>query len=120
MIPIILGLLLSFASAAYDYDKIFKNHRLRWGLRFVATTFLSFVGAYSFIEYIANALLIGAIFYATFDYVLNILAGRKWSYIGNTAKLDIKKKKAFGKYLVTLDLLTKISFLIVVHVIKII
>lgn len=120
MIPIILGLLLSFASAAYDYDKTFKDHRLRWGIRLVATAFFSFVGAHSFIGYITNALLIGTVFYATFDYVLNILAGRKWSYIGNTAKLDIKKKKAFGKYLVTLDLLTKISFLIAAYVIKII
>ena len=112
MIPIALGLLLSFVSAAYDYDKTFKDHRLRWGFRCVATTLFAFIGGHTFILYMTNALVIATVFYATFDYLLNILAGRKWSYIGDTAKLDKLKKAKFSKNLVGLDLLTKLSFLL--------
>jgi hypothetical protein len=49
-----------------------------------------------------------AIFYLLFDYTLNVLEGRKWNYIGQTAEID-KLWHKYGGWL--FQLIFKIIFL---------
>ncbi len=52
---------------------------------------ISLIGASDTYTYFTNFALNTALFYALFDYTLNILEGRKWDYLGTTAKWDITR-----------------------------
>ncbi len=93
MIPIILGLLLSFVSAYIDTGRRFVNHTPVWIARLIITLILGFLGGITLSLYILNVLTIGITFYTTFDYFLNILEKRDIFYIGTTAKSDILWRK---------------------------
>lgn len=118
MIQIGLGLLLAGVSAAYDYEKRFVNHKLRWGFRFVAATFLAFIGGFTIWQYFTNLFIIASVFYAIFDYMLNIFEGRYWGYIGDTAIWDKIRKKLYGRYLVEIDFVSKILLIVIALIIK--
>lgn len=79
-------IIFTILSALYDNGKRFTNHRPRFIFRAVV------VGLISYFEngyFLTNFALNTAIFYALFDYTLNIFEGRKWNYVGNTAKIDL-------------------------------
>ena len=46
--------------------------------------------------FFSNVALNTAIFYVVFDYTLNLLEGRKWNYIGSTAKTDLLWRQLGG------------------------
>lgn len=90
MIPTIIFTLLS---ALYDNGKRFTNHIPRFIIRAVVVAAISYFSEGNFfINFAQNT----AIFYLLFDYSLNVLEGRKWNYIGQTAKSDILIRKYFG------------------------
>jgi hypothetical protein len=98
MITVIFALL----SALYDNGKRFEDHTSRFVFRAIVVALISLydspqllVGGY--IPYLKTFALNTAIFYAAFDYTLNILEGRKWNYIGQTAKTDVLKGKIQNK-----------------------
>lgn len=119
MIQIALGLILAGASAAYDYGKIFKNHKYRWSLRFGVSTLFALIGGYNINLYLANFFIITAIFYGIFDYMLNIFEGRFVGYIGDTAEWDKLRKKLYGKYIVEIDFVSKLTLIAAALTIKI-
>lgn len=81
----ILTVLFTLLSALYDNGKRFINHTPRFIFRAVVVAIISYFESGNFlINYIQNA----AVFYLLFDYTLNILEGRKWNYLGCTAKFD--------------------------------
>ena len=55
------------------------------------------------------------IFYSLFDYILNILEGRKWNYIGTTAIIDQLTNK-YGNW--KMQFLFKILLIIITFVLK--
>lgn len=94
-------LLFTVLSALYDKGKRFENHALRAIFRAVVILLISIcemptilVGVYAHTihRYFLNA----AIFYMVFDYLLNILEGRRWNYIGSTAVIDTFWNKLGG------------------------
>ena len=80
-----ITLLFTLLSALYDNGKRFTNHIPRFILRAIVVTIVSYLEQGNFIT---NFLLNTAIFYAAFDYTLNLLEGRKWNYIGSTSIID--------------------------------
>lgn len=94
-------LLFTILSAIYDSGKRFQDHSSRFIFRAVVILLISFfempviiIGFWkpTLIQLLLNI----SIFYIVFDYVLNILEGRKWNYIGTTAKIDILWNKLGG------------------------
>jgi hypothetical protein len=81
----ILTLLFTILSAIYDNGKRFVDHKPRFIFRAIVVALISYFEQGSFIF---NFLLNTAIFYAAFDYALNMLEGRKWNYIGSTSTID--------------------------------
>ena len=107
----ILTTLFTLLSALYDNGKRFVNHTPRFFFRVVVVAIISYFESGNFlINYIQNA----AVFYLLFDYTLNILEGRKWNYIGNTAKWDVARKQ-IEVFIPHFDLITKILFLITTY-----
>lgn len=89
MIP---TLTFTILSALYDNGKRFVDHTHRFIFRAIVLGLISYFSAGNFlINFIQSV----AIFYLLFDYVLNVIEGRKWNYIGDTAIHDI----VWGKYL---------------------
>ena len=110
----ILTVAFMLISALYDNGKRFVNHKPRFILRAVVVALISYFEQGNFIS---NFLLNTAIFYAAFDYTLNLLEGRKWNYIGATAKTDIIKGK-IEKVIPYFDLTSKILILLTVIYLK--
>jgi hypothetical protein len=104
----VLTIIFTILSALYDNGKRFINHTPRFIFRAVVVAIISYLESGNFlINYIQNA----AVFYLLFDYMLNILEGRKWNYIGGTAEWDISRRQieVFAPYF---DLITKIMLVI--------
>ena len=102
-------IIFTILSALYDNGKRFVNHTPRFIFRAVVVAIISYFESGNFlINYIQNV----AVFYLLFDYTLNILEGRKWNYIGNTAKWDAVRKQ-IEVFIPHFDLITKILFLII-------
>ena len=102
-----ITLLFTILFALYDNGKRFINHTPRFIFRAIVVAIISYFESGNFlINYIQNA----AVFYLLFDYTLNILEGRKWNYIGNTAKWDVARKQ-IEVFIPHFDLITKILFL---------
>lgn len=106
-----LTLLFTLASAYYDAGKRFVNHTPRFIFRALVVAAISLLQDGSFF---ANMFLNTAIFYAVFDYVLNIFEGREWNYIGGTSKIDL----FFRKYGADMQLIFKITLLVVAIIIN--
>lgn len=99
-------------SALYDNGKRFTNHVPRFIVRAIAVTAISYFSAGNFfINFAQNT----AIFYLLFDYTLNILEGRSWNYIGQTAETD-KLWRKYGGWLT--QLIFKVSLLLITIYIK--
>lgn len=89
----ILTIIFIILSALYDNGKRFINHAPRFIFRAIV------VGLISYFEngcFLTNFALNTSIFYALFDYTLNIFEGRKWNYIGNTSEIDKAWRKLGG------------------------
>ena len=82
-------MLFTILSALYDNGKRFENHAPRFVFRFLIVALISY---FTDTNFILNT----SIFYLLFDYLLNILEGRKWNYIGQTAKFDLFFRKIGG------------------------
>jgi hypothetical protein len=107
----IATIIFTLLSALYDNGKRFINHTPRFIFRAVVVVIISYFESGNFlINYIQNA----AVFYLLFDYTLNILEGRRWNYIGNTAKWDVARKQ-IEVFIPHFDLITKILFLITTY-----
>lgn len=119
MIQIGLGLLLAGVSAAYDYEKRFINHKYRWSLRLGAAAFFAFIDGFTVWQYLTNLFIIATVFYMIFDYMLNIFESRYWGYIGDTAEWDKMRKKLYGKYIVEIDFVSKLTLIAAALTIKI-
>ena len=96
-----LTIIFTLLSALYDNGKRFQDHTSRFVFRAIVVALISIyecpqllVGGY--LVYFKTFVLNIAIFYALFDYTLNILEGRKWNYIGSTAKTDVLWRKSGG------------------------
>jgi hypothetical protein len=87
---VILAIIFTLISAIYDNGKRFTDHIPRFIFRALVVALISYFEQGNFIS---NFLLNTAIFYAAFDYTLNLLEGRKWNYIGSTSEID----KLWGK-----------------------
>ena len=111
MIP---TLTFTILSALYDNGKRFVDHTPRFIFRVIVVGLMSYFSAGNFlINFIQSV----AIFYLLFDYALNIFEGRKWNYIGETAKWDIKRRE-IEKVIPYFDLTSKIILLIIIIFIK--
>ena len=110
----IITLIFTILSALYDKGKRFTNHTPRFIFRAIVVGLISYFSEGNFIINFAQNT---AIFYLLFDYTLNILEGRKWNYIGQTAKWDIKRRE-IEKVIPYFDLTSKIILLIVIIYIK--
>ena len=103
----ILTFIFTLISALYDNGKRFVDHAPRFIFRAIVVGLISYFSVGNFlISFAQNT----AIFYLLFDYSLNILEGRKWNYIGNTALWDIKRRE-IEKVIPYFDLTSKIIFL---------
>lgn len=103
--------LFTILSALYDKSKRFTNHIPRFIFRAIVVGIISYFSEGNFlINFAQNT----AIFYLLFDYVLNILEGRKWDYIGNTSTID----KLFLKVGWVPQLIFKIVFLTITIYLK--
>lgn len=100
MIPTIIFTILS---AAYDTKKRFTNHIPRFIFRAISVALISYFTSTSF-------WLNTAIFYAIFDYTLNLFEGRNIFYIGETAIHDIMWNLYLGGWFP--QLLFKITLII--------
>ena len=106
--------LFTLLSALYDNGKRFVDHTLRFIFRAIIVGLISYFSESNFfISFAQNT----AIFYLLFDYTLNILEGRKWNYIGQTAPWDIKRRE-IEKIIPYFDLTSKIILLIIIIYIK--
>ncbi|HMT68800.1 MAG TPA: hypothetical protein PKD16_01490 [Saprospiraceae bacterium] len=110
-----LILVFTLLSAIYDKGKRFEDHKLRFIFRAVIVALISLIGADSMYEYIVNFAFNTAIFYALFDYILNILECRDWNYIGSTATID-KITNKYGDW--KIQLLFKILLITVTFILK--
>jgi hypothetical protein len=72
---VILAIIFTLISAIYDNGKRFTDHIPRFIFRALVVALISYFEQGNFIS---NFLLNTAIFYAAFDYTLNLLEGRKW------------------------------------------
>lgn len=105
----ILTILFTILSAIYDTGERFTNHVPRFIFRAIIVFLISFFAdGNTIINFLQNT----AIFYLLFDYSLNILEGRKWNYIGQTAKWDLKRRE-IETVIPHFDLITKILLLII-------
>lgn len=88
-----ITLIFTILSAIYDNGKRFTDHTSRFVFRAI------FIGLISFLE--MPTILVGvwkptlmqfffnvSIFYAIFDYWLNMFEHRNWNYIGSTSTID--------------------------------
>lgn len=91
-----LTIIFTILSALYDKGKRFVDHKPRFIFRAVVVAILSLIGASDVYTYLTNFAFNTAIFYALFDYTLNILEGRKWNYVGGTSKIDLAWRKIGG------------------------
>ncbi len=80
-----LTLLFTLLSALYDNGKRFTNHIPRFVFRAIVVAIISYFQEGNFI---LNGFQNATIFYLLFDTTLNLLEGRNWNYIGNTAIFD--------------------------------
>jgi hypothetical protein len=96
-----ITVIFTILSAIYDNGKRFQDHSSRFIFRAVVVGLISFfedptilIGVWepTLLQFALNT----AIFYLIFDYTLNILEGRKWNYIGSTAKIDLMWRKLGG------------------------
>ena len=88
-----ITVIFTILSALYDKGKRFQDHSGRALFRFIILLLISIyemptilVGVWqpTLIKLLTNIF----IFYILFDYILNLLEGRKWNYIGSTSKID--------------------------------
>ena len=88
-----ITVIFTILSALYDNGKRFQDHTGRALFRFIILLLISIyempmiiVGIWqpTLIKLLTNIF----IFYILFDYILNLLEGRKWNYVGNTAMID--------------------------------
>lgn len=106
-----ITVLFTILAALYDKNKRFTNHVPRFIFRAIVVGLISYFSAGEFlINFAQNT----AIFYLLFDYVLNILEGRKWDYIGSTSTID----KLFLKVGWVPQLIFKIVFLTITIYLK--
>jgi hypothetical protein len=96
-----ITIIFTILSAIYDNGKRFEDHSGRFIFRSVAVALISFFEAPTILIGIWEPTLLQfgintAIFYLIFDYTLNIFEGRKWNYIGHTAKIDLLWHKLGG------------------------
>jgi len=111
---VILTFIFTILSALYDNGKRFVDHRPRFIFRAIIVGLISYFSEGNFlINFAQNT----AIFYLLFDYTLNILEGRKWNYIGNTALWDIQRNK-IQNIIPYFDLTSKVVLLITIIYIK--
>ena len=110
----ILTIIFTILIALYDNGKRFTNHVPRFIFRVIVVTMISYFEKNNFI---LNFALNTAIFYALFDYTLNILEGRAWNYLGNTALWDIQRRE-IEKTIPYFDLTSKVVLLITIIYIK--
>lgn len=96
-----ITIIFTILSALYDKGKRFEDHSSRFIFRAVIVSLISFfevptilVGIWQ--PTVIQLFLNTAIFYLIFDYTLNVLEGRKWNYVGYTAKTDIMWRKIGG------------------------
>ena len=104
----VLTVLFTILSAYYDASllkkgKYFKNHTPRAIFRVFVLAAIAFI-------FNIHVLVTIAIFYLLFDTSLNIFWGKKWNYIGNTAKIDVFFR-SIGGWIT--QYIFKIAFLIV-------
>ena len=87
-------LIFSILCALYDKDKVIYNHNSRFIFRFIIVALISIyevpfilVGIIkpTIFQFLFNT----AIFYLSFDYMLNVFKGLKWNYIGETSNIVI-------------------------------
>ena len=105
--------LFAILSAIYDKGKRFTNHLPRFIFRAIVVLVISYFSEGNFfINFAQNT----AIFYLLFDYTLNMLEGRKWNYIGNTAIHDIIWSKYLGGWMP--QLIFKLIFLTITIYLK--
>ena len=105
--------LFTILSALHDKGKRFTNHLPRFIFRAIVVLVISYFSEGNFfINFAQNT----AIFYLLFDYTLNMLEGRKWNYIGNTAIHDIIWSKYLGGW--TPQLIFKLIFLTITIYLK--
>ena len=113
MIPEVVSFVL--LSALFDKGRRFENHLPRFLLRAAVVFFISSFGDgnifFDFFFY-------SSVFFLLFDYVLNLMEGRKWCYIGNTAKIDILRNKIFGDFSCWADLMVKLILVSVTLILK--
>lgn len=102
-----ITLIFTILSALYDNGKRFVDHGPRFIFRAVVVAVIS---CFEQGNFISNFLLNTAVFYAAFDYTLNLLEGRKWNYIGQTATTDVLKGK-IQNIIPHFDLISKIILL---------
>jgi len=110
-----ITIIFTILSAIYDNGKRFQDHTSRFVFRVIVVFLISLyecsqllVGEY--IPYLKTFVLNTTIFYVLFDYMLNYLEGRKWNYIGGTAKTDVLKGK-IQNVIPHFDLISKIILL---------
>ncbi len=109
----ILTVIFTILSALYDNGKRFVDHKLRFIFRAIVVLVISYFSEGNFfINFAQNT----AIFYLLFDYTLNMLEGRKWNYIGDTAIHDIVWEKYLGGWIP--QLIFKLIFLIITIYLK--
>ena len=88
-----ITVIFTILSALYDNGKRFQDHSDRFIMRGIFILFISIVEVPNILvgdmlPTACNYLLNLSLFYAIFDYLLNILEKRKWNYIGQTSKID--------------------------------
>lgn len=95
----ILTILFTTLSALYDKGKRFVDHKPRFIFRAFIVGLISLIGVSNVYGYFVNFAQNTAIFYLLFDYILNLLEGRKWNYIGSTAIHDRVWVKHLGGWI---------------------
>jgi hypothetical protein len=115
-----ITLLFTVLSALYDKGKRFQDHAGRFVFRGIVIGLISFfempviiIGMYkpTLLQFLLNI----SIFYLVFDYLINILEGRKWNYIGTTSEIDKLWHKLGGWFA---QLIFKIIFFLTLIYIK--
>lgn len=77
--------LFTILSAMYDKGRRFTDHSIRFIFRFIVILLISYLEIGNIlINFAVNT----SLFYLMFDYILNILEGRKWNYVGVTSEID--------------------------------
>lgn len=102
------------ASAAEEKQFHVANALLSFMFLFTVTIALQEVWWQSILSF----LLLGFVYYLTFDIALNKLLGKRWDYIGNTARLDRLIKGWFGEHAGRTKALICLIVIIVLNVLK--